>query len=131
MIFVPAFLTEDQVLAIHHRMIASYGGDAGLRDLGLLQSAIAMPQSMFSGAFLHDGIPQMAAAYLFHICSNHPFVDGNKRTALASALTFSFMNGYALRSTKQEIENLTLSVASGTLSKDSVTAFFAKYLLAE
>lgn len=129
--FIPAFLTEDQVLAIHQRMIALYGGDAGLRDSGLLQSAIAMPQSMFSGQFLHDSISHMAAAYLFHICSNHPFVDGNKRTALASALTFSFMNGYALRCTKQEIEDLTLSVASGQRSKDEVTQFFEKYLAAE
>src|SRR5207249_5785917 len=82
------FLTVDQVLSIHARVLAEYGGGDGVRDIGLLDSAVAMPAAAFGGQHLHDGIPAMAAAYLFHICKNHAFVDGNKRTGLAAAIQF-------------------------------------------
>jgi death-on-curing protein len=75
----PAFLSLDEVLEIHAQQIERYGGSAGLRDAAGLESAIATPQATFGGEFLHTSIRAMAAAYLFHLCQNHPFIDGNKR----------------------------------------------------
>jgi death-on-curing protein len=118
------FLTLDEVIEIHHDQIRRYGGDATLRDLGLLQSAVATPQSGFGGQYLHAYPHEMAAAYLFHLAQNHPFVDGNKRTALAAALTFLEMNGLKLSATKDEVEQLTLSVAAGQTAKATVADFF-------
>jgi death-on-curing protein len=117
------FLTVDDVLQIHHRMIAEFGGTAEVRDHGLLHSACAMPQARFGGQYLHNGLPAMAAAYLFHLCANHPFVDGNKRTALASAEMFILINDHELRATNAVLEALTLAVAAGTQSKDDVITF--------
>lgn len=125
------FLTTEQLLAIHQRMIDEFGGSAGVRDHGLMESAAAMPAATFGGQFLHDGIPAMAAAYLFHLCKNHPFVDGNKRTALAAALAFLMLNGYVLTATKDEAENMTLSVADSSVSKEAATAFFQSHVRAE
>jgi death-on-curing protein len=82
------FLTLSEVLVILEDQIRNYGGIYGVRDLNLLSSAIYMPQSSFDGEYLHKTIPAMAAAYAFHICQNHPFIDGNKRVALASSLVF-------------------------------------------
>jgi len=123
----PAFLSLDHLLAIHRRSIEEFGGDPAVRDQGLLESAIAMPAAQFGGRFLHDGVPAMAAAYLFHLCRNHPFVDGNKRTALAAAEVFLILNGIRLRATNDEVEALTLGVAASRISKDETTAFFAKH----
>lgn len=75
----PLFLDRDRVLRTHMSLIERYGGSAGLRDVGLLHSAIAMPQASFGGEFLHKDVFEMASAYLFHIVQNHPFFDGNKR----------------------------------------------------
>ena len=86
------FLTLAEVSLIHQDQISRYGGSFGLRDSTLLSSALAMPESSYSGAFLHEDIFQMASAYLFHICQNHPFIDGNKRVALASCLVFLDLN---------------------------------------
>ena len=118
------FLTLDEVIEIHHDQIQRYGGDATLRDLGLLQSAVATPQAAFGGQFLHEYPHEMAAAYLFHLAQNHPFVDGNKRAALASALTFLVMNGLALDASQDDVEQLTLSVAAGQTPKEAVADFF-------
>ncbi len=89
----PLFLTLAEVIEIHNDQIKRYGGSAAIRNIGLLQSAIAQPPASFSGQWLHGDIFMMAAAYAFHICGNHPFIDGNKRTALASALVFLRLNG--------------------------------------
>lgn len=122
------FLGMERVLVIHKRMMDEYGGGAGVRDQGLLESACAMPEATFGGEFLHDGIPAMAAAYLFHICKNHPFLDGNKRTALAAAVMFLFINGYALNAPKDEVERLTIGVADGSVSKSDSTDYFKKHV---
>jgi death-on-curing protein len=74
----PRFLSVDDVMTLHRIAIEDQGGDPALRDRGLLESAMAMPQQQFGGAYLHDSIPAMAAAYAFHVCKNHPFADGNK-----------------------------------------------------
>jgi len=85
---MPQFLKLQRVLQIHESQIESFGGSSGIRDLGLLKSALAMPQASFGGTYLHADLYEMAAAYLFHIVSNHPFLDGNKRTGTAVALFF-------------------------------------------
>lgn len=105
-------------------MIAEFGGDPGLRDRGLLESAVAMPRAMFSGNYLHPGLPAMAAAYHFHLCVNHPFVDGNKRVAVATAEVFLLVNGSELTAADRDLEEMTIGVAAGTISKEQVKVFF-------
>lgn len=90
----PTFLSLDEVLEIHQEQIERYGGSDGIRDPGALESAVATPQATFGGEFLHTSIPAMAAAYLFHLCQNHPFIDGNKRVGANSAVTFLLLNDW-------------------------------------
>ena len=92
----PLFLAKHTVLEIHDEQIAEHGGDPGLRDEGLLESALAQPQAGFGGQYLHENLFAMAAAYVFHLANNHPFADGNKRTALGAAVLFLAANGYEL-----------------------------------
>jgi death on curing protein len=122
------FLSVAQVLSIHDRMILEFGGDAAVRDQGLLESAVAMPAAQFGGKYLHDGLPAMAAAYLFHLCKNHAFVDGNKRTALVAAEMFLLLNDLRVPATNQEMERLTLGVADGGISKQQLTDFFRTHV---
>lgn len=117
----PLFLTLDEVLEIHERQIELYGGSPGLRDAGALASAVATPEATFGGEFLHPSIPAMAAAYLFHICQNHPFIDGNKRAGANAMVTFLLMNDWDVDLTEDELVNLVLDVASSRLSKTSLT----------
>ena len=121
------FLSVDDVLAVHLRVIQEFGGDSGLRDRGMLESAVAMPQAVFGGQELHPGLASKAAAYHFHLCSNHPFVDGNKRVAVAAAELFLVLNGFELSATDDEIEEMTLGVARGEMSKNQVEEFFEKH----
>ena len=114
----PLFLTLAEVIKIHNDQIKRYGGNAAIRDLGLLQSAIAQPSASFSGQWLHDDIYMMAAAYAFHICGNHPFVDGNKRTALASALVFLQLNDIDCDDPKGKLLEAMLRMARGGLTKE-------------
>ncbi len=113
----PTFLTVDDVLQIHADQLAAVGGGAGLRDRGLLESAVAQPSATFDGSFVHDGLLSMAAAYLFHIVKNHPFVDGNKRTGLLSALVFLEVNGIAIDKPTDDLYELTLAAAEGRADK--------------
>jgi death-on-curing protein len=92
----PLFLTAEEVEYLHQRGLDEHGGRPGLRDRGLLESALAMPQAGFGGEFFHSSIFHMAAAYAFHIAENQPFVDGNKRAAIAAALMFLALNGIEL-----------------------------------
>ena len=89
----PVFLTLAEVLAVHKVQIELYGGTHGIRETGLLESAVAMPQAGFGDQLLHKTVWEMAAAYAYHISENQPFLDGNKRTGLACALTFLDLNG--------------------------------------
>lgn len=127
MMKAPAFLGIDEVLRIHERVTREFGGHDGVRDRGLLESAVAMPSAGLGGTYLHDGIQAMAAAYLFHLCQNHPFLDGNKRVALATAEMFLNLNGVGFTATGAQLEKLTLDVAAGTMTKDSLTRFFRKH----
>lgn len=117
------FLGLDEILEIHRDQIERYGGSAGIRDIGLLQSAVAMPAAGFGGDYLHQDIFEMAAAYLFHITQNHPFVDGNKRTGTVAAVVFLEMNGVELDADEDELENLVRSVAMGKADKSAAAAF--------
>ena len=113
----PAFLTLAEVINIHNNQIELYGGQNGVRDFGLLQSALAQPEASFAGQWLHEDIFLMAAAYAFHICQNQPFLDGNKRTALASALVFLELNEISVDDPKGKLLEAMLIMAKGALSK--------------
>ena len=122
----PKFLTLAEVLEFHEDLIREFGGSPGIRDLGLAEAALAMPQSGAGEEFFHAFPFEMAAAYLYHIVQNHPFIDGNKRTAFAAALTFLELNGYAVMGGEDELEAATWKVASGNLDKSDAAAILEK-----
>lgn len=117
------FLQVADVLALHSAQVDLYGGEHGLRDMGLLESAIAQPQATFGSEYLHTDVYQMAAAYLFHIVRNHPFLDGNKRTGAVAALVFLDINGIEIDAPKGSIYDLTMAVATGQAGKAEVAEF--------
>lgn len=121
------FLSLDELIEIHRQQIAIYGGSIGLRDSGALESALAQPETTFEGAYLHTSIPAMAAAYLFHLCQNHPFVDGNKRVGANAAVTFLLMNDWEPDFEPDEFADLVLSVASGRMDKTELTVRFEEH----
>src|SRR5215813_4709711 len=114
------FLDAEEVIEIHATQLEVYGGSAGLRDRGLLESAVAQPQASFGGEFVHEGLFAMAAAYLFHIVSNHPFVDGNKRTGMLAAVVFLDVNGITIGHPSEALYELTMGVAEGRVQKAAV-----------
>jgi death on curing protein len=114
------FLSLEEVLELHDMSIQRYGGDPGLRDRGLLESAVAQPMASFGERFLHPDLFSMAGAYLFHITSNHPFVDGNKRTGLLAALVFLDTNGVTVEHGTDELYELTMQVSRAELPKEQV-----------
>lgn len=122
----PLFLTLDEVLLLHEEQINLFGGSRGLRDLGLLESALGTAEATFDGMFLHETIFEMAAAYLYSICRNHPFIDGNKRTATAAALTFLGMNGVEIEADEDDFYDLVIGVAEGRVSKAEIAVFFQR-----
>ena len=118
------FLTDADMLLLHADQIELYGGEHGIRDTALLESAIAQPQATFDGRFLHQDIFEMAAAYLYHVVQNHPFVDGNKRAGAVAALVFLDLNGVEIDAPKGAIYELTLAVAQGKAGKTEIAEFF-------
>jgi len=116
----PRFLTVDEILDLHADQIRRYGGSPGVRDRGLLDSALAMPSQGFGGQYVHPDLPAMAAAYLYHLVRNHPFVDGNKRIGAIAADVFLLLNGMELTLTPNELVDTVLAVATGSLSKDDL-----------
>jgi death-on-curing protein len=124
------FLGLDEVLAIHRDQVERYGGKEGVRDLGLLESAVAAPEATFDGEYLHGTLPEMAAAYLYHLAQNHPFLDGNKRVAAASMFLFLYVNDLELECTEDELVELTLGVASSKVTKAEVAVFLAAHVRA-
>jgi death-on-curing protein len=119
----PLFLTLDEVLQLHAESLQHFGGDDGIRDMGLIESAIAMPQQGFAGQYLHPDLAAMAAAYLFHLASNHGFVDGNKRVGARAAYVFLALNGCEVDFPLDQTEQLVLGVAKGEITKEQVTTF--------
>lgn len=123
----PVFLSLVEVLEIHRDQIARYGGSEGVRDLGALQSALAMPAAGFGEDYFHSNLFEMAAAYLFHVSRNHPFVDGNKRTATVAALVFLSMNGVDVDAPEDDLVEMVESVARGETEKVDAAAFFRRH----
>src|SRR5262245_390080 len=109
----PVFLTLDEAIEIHRDQIARHGGSEGIRDLGLLNSALAMPMATFGGQFLHSDLYEIAAAYLFHLVKNHPFLDGNKRVGAVAANVFLFMNDVRFEPDQDKYTDLVLRVVTG------------------
>lgn len=122
-------LTIDEVLDLHRRAIHQAGGSAGIRDLGALESAVAQPLMAFGGADLYPTIEDKACALCYSIVSNHPFVDGNKRTGHAAMETFLVLNGREIRATVDEQEQVILAVASGRLGRDGLVAWLRAHVI--
>lgn len=125
----PVFLDIDEVIEIHRDQIERYGGSPGIREVGMLQSAVAMPTAGYAVDYLHVDIHEMAAAYLFHIVRNHPFIDGNKRTGAVAAVVFLMINGIEFNAAEDSFESMVRSVAEGETDKSKAASFFRKYAI--
>jgi death-on-curing protein len=121
------FLTIEDVLELHEDQIATYGGSYGVRDQGLLESALAQPRAMYGGDYLHSDVFHMAAAYAYHLARNHPFVDGNKRIAAAAGIVFLAINGHELRADDEVLYDTMIAVATGTLEKERLADFYRRH----
>jgi death-on-curing protein len=121
------FLTLSEILIILEDQIRNYGGVYGVRDLNLLSSAIYVPQSSFNGQYLHNTIPAMAAAYAYHLCQNHPFIDGNKRAALAGSLVFLDINDYEFSCSDEILYDEIMGVAKSEIKKEELIKFYEEY----
>jgi death-on-curing protein len=119
----PIFLDLDEVLEIHEELIARYGGINGTRDHGMLESALAQPPSGFGDDYFHADLWEMAAAYLYHVVKNHPFLDGNKRTGAVCALIFLKYNGISVHITNDALEKLVLETVEGVHDKSTIAEF--------
>lgn len=124
---MPTFLSAHRIVQIHRDQVNRYGGSQGIRDQGGLESAIAQAEATFGGAFLHEFPHGMAAAYLYHLVQNHPFIDGNKRVGAMAAYVFLRLNGFDLDAPEAEFEALVMSVARGETPKEAITDFFLKW----
>ena len=120
------YLTPEQVLFIHARLIAETGGEHGIRDLELLQSAVNRTRTTFDGGELYPSINQKAAALIESLVNNHPFIDGNKRTGITAGVMFLLLNGYSLTVSNEELETFTLSIASGGQTVETITEWIKK-----
>jgi death-on-curing protein len=123
----PQFLSVEDVIEIHADQIERYGGSLGVRDIELLQSAIGMPEAGFGEQYLHADLYEMAAAYLYHIVQNHPFIDGNKRTGAMTAFVFLKLNGLTLDAAESSFEEIVLRAAQGHIGKAAIAEFFRKH----
>lgn len=124
----PRFLSVADVLTLHRIAIENQGGNSLIRDLTLLESAVAIPTQQFGGRYLHADIPAMAAAYAFHICMNHPFVDGNKRAGTAAMIAFLSDNGWSFDATADEAEPAIVQLASGNIDKAAFTSWARQHM---
>jgi len=117
------FLNKEIILFFHRSLIRQYGGSSGLRDEGLLESALSQVQMTMNGEYLHQDIFEMAAAYGFHLCNNHAFVDGNKRIALVAMDTFLQLSGWELIAGEKETYGIMLQLAASELTKQELTVW--------
>jgi len=125
----PIFLTLDEVIELNIDQVNRYGGLAGVRDEGLLLSALAMPQAGFGDQYAHEDLFAMAAAYLFHIVKNHPFIDGNKRVGAVAARVFLMLNGIDVATPEEVIYDLVIATAEGRATKDDIAAAFRAHAI--
>ena len=122
------FLTLGEVVALHRAILETSGGATEIRDLGVLESALAQPRASFGGSDLHASLSAKAAALGFSIVLNHAFVDGNKRVAHAAMEVFLTLNGYELVAPVEDQERLMLDLAAGAVTRDQLTGWLEKYL---
>jgi len=115
------FVPEEIVPILHRDLLQRYGGKPGIRDAGLLSSALSQPRMTYGGKFVHRTVFEKASAYGFHLCSNHPFIDGNKRTGHAAMETFLVLNGYHINTSVDEQVEIVLQVASGNVGREAFT----------
>ena len=120
------WLLEATVMAIHHRQISEHGGIEGLRDEGLLGSALARPQNLFAYAQPQPDLAALAAAYAYGIARDHPFVDGNKRTALVAARTFLLLNEVNPEASQDEKYLIFIELAQGTIAEEQLADWIRK-----
>lgn len=120
------FLTLDDVLLLHDLQLERYGGATGIRERPLLEFAIHMAQASFDGTYVHNNLYEMAAAYAFHIAENQPFVDGNKRTALAATLVFLDMNFIEIEDPEELLYSAMINIAQKTLNKSGLAQLLQK-----
>jgi len=116
------------VREIHAEAIARFGGSDGVRDSALLESAVAAPQASFGGKSPYRDLAEVAAAYLYYLCRNRPFIDGNKRTALGACIVFLRLNGIEPRPDGPEWEELVLAIAAGSFDREQATVRFREFL---
>jgi death-on-curing protein len=128
---VTLYLSLDQVLQIHEAQIERFGGSAGLRDLGALESAVARPAMTFGGEDLYPDVPSKTAALMHSLVMNYAFVDGNKRVGVTSAELFLRLNEYRLDASNPELEELTLTVAKGELDAEALAIWFRQRMSRE
>lgn len=120
----PVWVLIEAVKAIHNRQLAEHGGGSGVRDLGLLESALAKPQNLYLYKKRQASIPGLAASYAFGIARNHPFVDGNKRTAFVVSLLFLKMNGWVVTATADNLYEIFMALADGSISEEELVKWF-------
>jgi len=121
-------LTVEIVREIHQAAIRDFGGSDGIRENALLESAVAAPQATFGGKAIYESLSEIAAAYLYYLCKNHPFLDGNKRTALGACLVFLRLNGVETKPDGPQWEQLVLDVAASRIDREETTKRLAKVL---
>lgn len=123
----PTFLNLTEVLEIHQDQVARYGGASGIRDIELLKSALGMPSATYGGQFLHTDIYEMAAAYLFQLVKNHPFIDGNKCVGAVAAFVFLALNGFNLDAPQDDFAGMVHAVARSEPDKADVAVFIRRF----
>lgn len=121
------FIPDEVVLTIHTDLVHHYGGETGVRDKNLLDSALAQPKMTVGGKYLHKTIFDKAAAYGFRVCMNHPFVDGNKRTAFVLMDVFLQKNGWEINATEEETYSMMMLLASGATNKAQLSAWLKEH----
>lgn len=122
----PIWIRQDVVLAMHEEVLMLFGGPEGVRDMGLLESALARPKNLFAYSGQTPSLAQMAASYAKGVVANHPFVDGNKRTAFMISVTFLRLNGLQLIASKEESVLTFWALAAGDISEDQLADWFAR-----
>ena len=124
----PVFLSVNEVIALHDIQLERFGGLAGIRDVGLLESAVAMPQAGLGEHYAHADLFEMAAAYLFHLVKNHPFSDGNKRVGFHAAYVFLRVNGWEVDLTQDAAYDLVIATAEGRAGKAEIADAFRAHV---
>ena len=121
------FLPEELVLIIHSDLLQRYGGKAGIRDIALLQSALAQPKATLGRRFVHKSVFEKAAAYGFHVCRNHPFIDGNKRVAFVLMDLFLQRNGWEIVANEEDAYSMMIGLSSGRVSKVELSSWLKNH----